>query len=74
MHMQGCPCNGFGGQYANCTCALIIQRQHTAELERFNNTPPPEVSSIAEAIDGIRSDLAYIREKIEKMVERDGGR
>lgn len=37
MHLTGCPCNGFGGCYAKCTCDQIRLRSHTDELSRFND-------------------------------------
>jgi hypothetical protein len=33
-HRAGCPCNGWGGAYAHCTCDAINLRENTEALER----------------------------------------
>lgn len=65
MHLQGCPCNGFGGCYATCQCDQIRLANNTYELARFNEN----VSRIDGVIESLQAKVAEYQVEIERLEE-----
>jgi len=58
-HHPGCPKSGSMALYSECTCAAIDQREHTAQLAKYNEMDFPQLVGRVEMLESKLAQLEY---------------